>query len=113
MTAYNHFCIYTRCPLEFELTEVSDDALEHYLLEKYIDNSLHRQSSSFSIKSTVRAAYYRLRPLFPVAFRKHLQRFALRGWEKIPFPAWPVDTTVDDLVTDGFLNLLQSSAMEK
>jgi len=43
----------------------------------------------------VRQLYYLLRPLMPVAVRKHLQRFSLRGWERIPFPQWPVDRTVE------------------
>ena len=108
MTAYNQFKAYTRCPLEVDFPDVSDDSLEHYLLEKYIDNSLHRQASSLSLKSMIRAVYYRLRPVFPVVFRKHLQRMALRGWKDISFPSWPVDTTVDDLVNEGFRNLLQT-----
>ncbi len=43
-------------------------------------------------------AYYFLRPLLPVAFRKHLQRIRLSGWERIPFPRWPVDFSVDTLM---------------
>jgi len=99
--------------LEIELPEVSDDVLNHYLLENYIDNSLHRQASSLNLKSIIRFAYYRLRPLFPVAFRKHLQRIALNGWENISFPAWPVDTTVDDLVADGFRHLLHAGGYHR
>jgi hypothetical protein len=45
----------------------------------------------------VRRLYYLLRPLMPVGVRKHLQRFSLRGWDRIPFPRWPVDRTVDAL----------------
>lgn len=44
---------------------------------------------------TVRKTYYLLRPLAPVAVRKHLQRMCLRGWDKLQFPAWPVDSTVE------------------
>src|SRR6267154_2384634 len=29
--------------------------------------------------------------------RKHLQRMALRGWDRANFPAWPIDQTVDRL----------------
>lgn len=45
----------------------------------------------------VRSAYYVLRPLLPVKVRKFLQRFALKDWTSIAFPAWPVDRTVDRL----------------
>ena len=113
MNTYTHFKNYTRCPLDIDLAEVSDDSLEHYLFEKYIDNVLHQQAASVSIKSIIRGIYYRLRPLFPVTFRKHLQRMALRGWRNISFPAWPVDTTVDDHIADGFRHLLTDSGYEK
>jgi hypothetical protein len=34
----------------------------------------------------------------PVGFRKHLQGFYLKGWERITFPNWPVDRSVDRLI---------------
>ena len=37
------------------------------------------------------------RPLLPVSVRKHLQRFYLKDWDRVPFPSWPVDRTVDRL----------------
>ncbi len=43
----------------------------------------------------VRRAYYFVRPLLPVALRKHLQRARLRNRLRLPFPAWPVDCTVE------------------
>jgi hypothetical protein len=33
----------------------------------------------------------------PVAVRKHLQRRYFRGWDKICFPSWPVDFTVESI----------------
>jgi len=45
--------------------------------------------------SMFRALYYLVRPMLPVAARKHLQRLYFRGWEKIPFPMVPVDRTVE------------------
>jgi len=47
--------------------------------------------------SLVRKLYYLARPLLTVALRKHLQRIYLGDWEKIPFPHWPVDTTVENI----------------
>src|SRR5271157_4374466 len=46
-------------------------------------------------RSAIRNAYYLARPLMPVGVRKHFQRFELRDWGKVTFPAWPVDRTVD------------------
>ena len=44
------------------------------------------------------ALYYSVRPALPVQVRKHLQRARLSHWDRIPFPHWPVDSTVDDLL---------------
>ncbi len=47
----------------------------------------------------VRTLYYRyLRPVMGVTVRKHLQRVHLSDWEKIPFPHWPVDFTVETIL---------------
>jgi hypothetical protein len=43
------------------------------------------------------AAYYSLRGILPVAVRRKLQQIYLSGWKDRPFPAWPVDFTVDTL----------------
>jgi hypothetical protein len=49
-------------------------------------------------RSVIRDMYYLFRPLMGIGVRKHLQRFALRGWKQLPFPEWPVDTTVERLM---------------
>lgn len=48
--------------------------------------------------STIRRLYYFVRPLFPVGFRKYLQRYYFRGWERIRFPRWPVDFTSEKIL---------------
>lgn len=63
-------------------------------------NALRQESylqppRSTPVRRLVRQAYYGIRPVLPVSARKHLQRIALRGWDKIPFPHWPIDATVD------------------
>lgn len=50
------------------------------------------------LRSAIRNSYYFVRPLMPVKVRKHLQKAHLQGWQDIPFPKWPVDTTVDSLM---------------
>jgi hypothetical protein len=83
------------CPLPSNLNEMIDNLR----FERYIDNGLQGNNGA---RSTARKIYYSLRPLFPVAFRKHLQRIALKGWDKRAFPAWPVDFTVDDIFERTF-----------
>jgi len=34
--------------------------------------------------------------------RRHLQKLYLSGWDKRPFPRWPVDTSVDSLLQELF-----------
>jgi hypothetical protein len=63
-------------------------------LEKY---DTHSRSNEEARGSLIRRLYYLLRPAMPVGVRKHLQRLSLRGWERIPFPQWPVDRSVDRL----------------
>jgi len=51
--------------------------------------------------------YYLVRPLLGVAVRKHLQKISLRGWGSIPFPRWPVDTTVEELLERFLFSALE------
>ena len=60
-------------------------------------------------QSWVKNFYYSLRPLMPVGFRKHLQGLYLRGWEKLTFPSWPVDRSVD-LLHERLLVLAMNAA---
>jgi hypothetical protein len=48
-----------------------------------------------ALPEIIRQAYYLMRPLLPVPFRRQLQRRHLRGWKQLRFPAWPVDATVE------------------
>ena len=64
-------------------------------------------------KKMIRDAYYSLRPFMPMAFRKHLQRIHLSGWEKIPFPRWPVDCTADSVFEKLVVLALKSEGMEE
>lgn len=75
--------------LPFDLAEVVGN-LRH---ERYPE--ARRAIEGVSSPSAVRALYYLLRPLMPVAFRKHLQRWHWRGWRDTPFPRWPVETSVE------------------
>jgi hypothetical protein len=59
--------------------------------------------------SALARMYYFLRPLFPVHVRKHLQRFYFRGWDKVRFPRWPVDCSVDNLLAHLLLLSLKAT----
>lgn len=60
-----------------------------------------------------RKLYYRFRPLLSVRLRKHLQRIYLGGWEKIVFPHWPVDTTVENIQERLLILSMQSRGLKR
>jgi hypothetical protein len=60
-----------------------------------------------------RSAYYFLRPILRVAVRKHLQKARLSGWERIAFPRWPVDFTVETLLRQAMALELRSVGVQK
>jgi hypothetical protein len=70
--------------------------IDNLRLERYASDST-RCKRSLGANPVVRNIYYLLRPLMPTRIRKHLQRAYFRGWDKIPFPSWPVDQTVENV----------------
>ncbi len=95
-----------RLSLPFDLTEV----VNNLRYERYPSNfrpSLDRITSG----STARRIYYFLRPFLAVPVRKHLQRARLSGWERITFPHWPVDFTVESLMERVLALVLKNQRM--
>jgi hypothetical protein len=79
------------CILPFDL----DDVVENLRFERY--NGAMPAARSSLTRAFGRKTYYAMRPFLPTPVRKHLQRMALRGWDRARFPAWPIDQTVDHL----------------
>lgn len=90
--------------LPFDLAEVVDNLR----LERYTKDGQNGSSA----KGVIAWMYYAVRPLLPVAFRRHLQRAYLGDWSKIAFPNWPVDHTVDSIMRGTMQLLLRSQQME-
>jgi hypothetical protein len=74
------------CHLPFD----PDQTVDNLLLERY-----PVRAAEPHILALLRAVYYAVRPFLPVGIRSHLQKMYLSGWDKIPFPSWPVDCTVE------------------
>lgn len=88
-----------------------DEVVENLRLERYLPT--FQANGHESVRSTfVRNAYYAVRPLLPVAVRKHLQRMALRGWDQRPFPKWPVDHTVESIFERMLMLSLQANRVD-
>lgn len=92
--------------LPFDVKEVVDNLR----FERYPSSARNDQST---VNSLLTAAYYCLRPLLPVGVRKYIQRARLKGWDRIAFPHWPVDCTVDDLFERLMVLSLKSQNVER
>ena len=93
-----------RALLPFDLTEVVTN-LRH---ERYRRNGYDFLQKTTS-GGTAQRLYYFLRPFLGIGLRKHLQKVRLRNWERIPFPHWPVDRTVDTLMESAMGVALKTS----
>jgi hypothetical protein len=93
----------------------SDDparVVESLRLERYAARYF-QPGKSTGTKSAVRNMYYTVRPLMPVAVRKQLQRLYLWGWDKKPFPKWPVDRTVEEILEAQLVREMKSSGVSE
>jgi hypothetical protein len=89
--------------LPFDPTEVIDNLR----LERYPHGGLSGYAS------VLKRIYYWLRPLTPRSLRKQIQRFHARNWQKVPFPRWPVDTTVENICEALLLLSLKAKGVER
>src|SRR6185295_3390514 len=92
--------------LPFDITQVADNLR----FEMYSRTSCHDASPFNSMLNKI---YYFVRPLLPVAIRKHLQKARLSDWNTLTFPRWPVDRSVDVLFEQLLLISLRSQALER
>jgi hypothetical protein len=97
----------SRLRLPFDPNEIA----ENLHGEKYAHGAKQAESSGWD--RLTQAVYYSLRPMLPLAVRKHLQKLRLRDWRKIPFPQWPVDRTVDLLMQRLLLLAAANQGVEK
>jgi hypothetical protein len=92
--------------LPFDLTEV----VRNLQQERY---TAHAGREGFTSVKTARKVYYFLRPILPVPVRKHLQKVHLLGWDRIPFPRWPVDVSVEKLMQSAMAHLLETGEVNR
>jgi hypothetical protein len=89
--------------LPFDLSEVVDNLHR----ETYVEEWRHGVLSSLS------KPYYFMRPLLPVRVRRHLQKLYLRGWDKLAFPRWPVDCSIDNLLERLMVLTLKATGADR
>jgi len=94
--------------LPFDFTDV----IENLRRERYRRN-MNLGKQAFSAGKLVRKLYYLVREWLPVLVRRQLQQVYLRDWKELPFPAWPVDFTVDNLHQEFLRLLMETSGTKK
>lgn len=94
--------------LPFDFARVVDNLrLEHYRQKMTPGREM------FASSEPVRKLYYLIREHLPVSVRRHLQRVYFHDWKELPFPAWPVDFTVDTLHEEFLRLLMETSGAKK
>lgn len=94
--------------LPFSFREVIDNLR----LERYRQKIVPARET-FVINEVLHKLYYRFRRFLPVTARRKLQRLYFSDWKKLPFPAWPVDFTVDTLHEELLRILMETSGVKK
>jgi hypothetical protein len=85
-----------------------DEVIENLRRERY-RKSMTPEADTLTASEPIHKIYYLFREFLPVSVRRHLQRVYFRDWKELPFPAWPVDFTVDSL-HQAFLRLLMEAS---
>jgi peptidoglycan/xylan/chitin deacetylase (PgdA/CDA1 family) len=91
--------------LPFDPTEIIDNLR----LERYVDG----RGIGGNFQSILKKIYYLFRPFASLEMRKRVQRFRARNWERVDFPHWPVDTTVEDICERLLLSSMQAQGVER
>src|SRR5437867_1817894 len=78
--------------IPFDPTEV----IENLRLERY--TGACGASGQATSQGSWRNAYYIFRDFLPASWRRGIQKLYFRGWVKLPFPAWPIDRTVESII---------------
>jgi hypothetical protein len=95
---------------EIELPFDVEEIIENLRRERY---TAHFREEGRVLNEILRKTYYFVRPLLGVSVRRNLQKFHLRGWDRIPFPTWPVDDTVDRIHRRLLALSLRAQSLEK
>jgi hypothetical protein len=77
-----------------------------------LNNLLLEQYPAGVPSSSSRQAYYAFRRLFlPSGIKQYLQRAYLSGWERINFPRWPLDTSVESIRERLLVLVMQAAGL--
>ncbi len=89
-----------------------DELAENFRRERYV-SSRQRTTLSNVVHRGARGVYYGLRPILPLAVRKHIQRAYASGWRDVVFPQWPLDASLDMLFERLLLLAMESAGIDR
>ncbi len=92
------------------LTFDPQEVIENLQRERY---SSHSRETRRLSRTVLRKAYYLARPYLTVPARAHVQRMYFRNWDKIAFPEWPIDTTVDRIHRELLKWVMRARCVDK
>lgn len=95
-----------RLPFNFE------EVIDNLRLERYREKMLPGLEK-FAASEPIRRLYYFLRAGLPVPVRRQLQKIYFADWKDLPFPAWPVDSTVDALHEELLCLVMKSTGKNR
>ena len=84
-----------------------DEVIDNLRLERYLGGQFGECTN------VLKKIYYGLRPLTTRWLRKYIQRLRAGNWQKVPFPQWPVDTTVESICEKLLLLSLQAKGVDR
>jgi hypothetical protein len=106
--ACQHVTLNGSIQLPFDPVQVVDNLR----LERYVAG-LIGSKRILEANRVLRSMYYLGRPFLPIMIRKHLQQVYLRGWDKVFFPTWPVDCTVENIFEQLLILAMKSQGVSK
>jgi hypothetical protein len=94
--------------LPFDFAEVIDNIRR----ERY-RGAVAPEREILASSEVIRKSYYLVRNWLPVTVRRQLQRAYFSDWRKLPFPGWPVDTTVDNVHKELLRRLMEVRGVQQ
>jgi hypothetical protein len=85
--------------------------LDNLRFERYLTAGQTGMNALLS-SDVMRQLYYQFRSMLPDSLRKRLQRLYFRNWNELPFPNWPVDTSVEKILERLLLQSLKFNKLE-
>jgi len=80
--------------------------------ERYL-RGLVPQREKIASQEWIRKSYYVVREFLPVSIRRQMQSAYFSDWKNRPFPAWPVDFTVDILHEKMLMLSMEVAGMQR